>query len=137
MLASRTIESLMSKNVVTIESSATVRKAIQAMVEKDIGNVVVIERGRPVGILTERDVLKLSAEGKDVLTTRVSDVMSGRPLITVTPEINALEALLIMHRNKIRRLPVTTGAKLLGIVTENDLVHWVIEAAYAPSSPPF
>jgi len=127
----------MSKNVVTIESSATVRKAIQAMVEKDIGNVVVIERGRPVGILTERDVLKLSAEGKDVLTTRVSDVMSGRPLITVTPEINALEALLIMHRNKIRRLPVTTGAKLLGIVTENDLVHLVIEAAYAPSSPPF
>lgn len=137
MLASRTIGSLMSKNVVTIESSATVRKAIQAMVERDIGNVVVIERGKPVGTLTERDVMKLSAEGKDVLTTRVCDVMSGRPLITVTPEINALEALLIMHRNKIRRLPVTMGGKLLGIVTENDLVRLVIEAAYAPSSPPF
>ncbi len=137
MFASHTLESLMSKNVVTIESSATVRKAIQAMVEKDIGNVVVIERGKPVGILTERDVMKLSAQGKDVLTTRVCDVMSGRPLITVTPEINALEALLIMHRNKIRRLPVTQSGKLLGIITENDLVHWVIEAAYAPSSPPF
>jgi len=56
--------------------------------------------------------MKLSSEGKDVLTTRVSDVMSGRPLITVTPEINALEALLIMHRNKIRRFDlslITTG----------------------------
>src|SRR3990170_607681 len=101
MLASHTIEQLMTRNVVTIESSEPVRKAIQTMVEKDIGNVVVTKGGKPVGILTERDVMKLSAEGKDVLTTRVSDVMSGRPLITVTPEINALEALLIMHRNKI------------------------------------
>jgi CBS domain-containing protein len=137
MFASHTIEQLMTRNVVTLESSEPVRKAIREMVQKDIGNVVVVERGKPVGILTERDVMKLSAEGKDVLTTRVSDVMSGRPLITVTPEINALEALLIMHRNKIRRLPVTQSGKLLGIVTENDLVHWVIEAAYAPSSPPF
>ena len=137
MFASHTIEQLMTRNVVTLESSEPVRKAIREMVQKDIGNVVVVERGKPVGILTERDVMKLSAEGKDVLTTRVSDVMSGRPLITVTPEINALEALLIMHRNKIRRLPATQSGKLLGIVTENDLVHWVIEAAYAPSSPPF
>lgn len=126
----------MTKNVVTVESSESVRRAIQLMVKKDIGNVVVVQRSRPIGIFTERDIMKLSAQGREGLEAKIGAFMSSRPLISAAPDLNPLEALLIMHRNKIRRLPVVENGRLVGIVTEKDLVHWVINTTYAPSASP-
>ena len=130
------LNQIMTKKVVTVESSESVRRAIQVMVEKDIGNVVVVQRGRPIGIFTERDIMRMVAQGKDALEAKIDAVMSSRPLISAAPDLNPLEALLIMHRNKIRRLPVVENGRLVGIVTEKDLVHWVINMTYARSAPP-
>jgi len=130
------LSQVMTKNVVTVESTESVRRAIQIMVEKDIGNVVVVQRNRPIGIFTERDIMRMVAQGKDALEAKIDAVMSSRPLISAAPDLNPLEALLIMHRNKIRRLPVVENGRLVGIVTEKDLVHWVINMTYARSAPP-
>lgn len=129
------LSQVMTKKVVTVESCESVRRAIQIMVEKDIGNVVVVQKSRPIGIFTERDLMKLCAQGKDALEAKIGSVMSSRPLISAAPDPNPLEALLIMHRNKIRRLPVVENGRLVGIVTEKDLVHWVINMTCAPSAP--
>lgn len=136
MTDSDTLDQLMTKKVVTVESSDSVKKALQIMVEKDIGNVIVVEKGKPVGVLTERDTIRKCVQGKDILGTKVEDLMSS-PLTTAPPKMNAFEALETMRKNKIRRLPVVENGKLLGIVTEKDLIYWVIKVGYAPYPPPY
>lgn len=130
------LDQLMTKKVVTVETSDPVKKALQLMVEKDIGNVIVVEEGKTVGILTERDVMRKCVQGKDVLEAKVGSVMSS-PLITATPKMEAFEAMEKMRKNKIRRLPIVENGKLLGVVTERDLIYWVIKTGYAPFPPPY
>ncbi|MEM2357325.1 MAG: CBS domain-containing protein, partial [Candidatus Bathyarchaeia archaeon] len=110
-------------------------RALQIMAEKGIGSVIVIENGKPVGIITERDIAKKLVQDKSTLDKKVKDVMS-KPLITVSPDTGIFEALQIMRKNNIRRLPVVSAGKLEGIVTEKDLLYWVLKVAYAPYPPP-
>jgi CBS domain-containing protein len=133
---SDTIDQLMTKKVVTVETSDPMKKALQLMMERDIGNVIVTEKGKPVGILTERDAIRKCVQGKDILGANAGDLMSS-PLKTAPPKTKAFEALEIMHKNKIRRLPIVENGKLLGIVTEKDLIYWVIRIGYAPYPPPY
>jgi len=136
MTDSDTLDQLMAKKVVTVEVGDPVKKALQMMVDKDIGNVVVVEKGKPVGIVTERDTIRKCIQGKDILNGKVGDIMSS-PLITASPKMTGFEALETMRKNNIRRLPVVEDGKLLGIVTEKDLIYWVIKIGYAPYSPPY
>ncbi|MBS7658525.1 MAG: CBS domain-containing protein [Candidatus Bathyarchaeia archaeon] len=129
------VSQIMSKNVITVDSSEKVLRALQIMAEKGIGSVIVIENGKPVGIITERDIAKKLVQDKSTLDKKVKDVMS-KPLITVSPDTGIFEALQIMRKNNIRRLPVVSAGKLEGIVTEKDLLYWVLKVAYAPYPPP-
>lgn len=129
------VSQIMSKNVITVDASEKVLKALQVMAEKGIGSVVIVKNGKPVGILTERDVAKKLVVNKEILDKKVEDVMS-KPLITVSPDTGIFEALQIMRKNNIRRLPVVKNGKLEGIITEKDLLYWVLKIAYAPYPPP-
>lgn len=129
------VSQIMSKNVITVDASEKVLKALQVMAEKGIGSVVIVKNGKPVGILTERDVAKKLVVNKETLDKKVEDVMS-KPLITVSPDTGIFEALQIMRKNNIRRLPVVKNGKLEGIITEKDLLYWVLKVAYAPYPPP-
>lgn len=129
------VSEIMSKNVLTVEASSKVEDALRLMAEKGIGSVVITKGGRPVGILTERDIVKKILKERDILDRRVEEVMS-KPLIVVSPETGIFEALQTMRKNNIRRLPVVSGDKLEGIVTEKDLLFWVLKVAYAPYPPP-
>lgn len=126
---------IMSKPVLKAEASDKVVHVLELMAEKGVGSVVIVKDGSPVGILTERDIVKKIVKDRSTLDRKVEAVMS-RPLITVTPETGVFEALNLMRKNKIRRLPVVSDGKLEGIVTDKDLLYWVLRMAYTPYPAP-
>ncbi len=111
----------MSNPLITVDGEASAKDSIKLMVEKDIGALVVTEKNKPVGIVTERDVLKKCCIESSWWEFKVSEIMSS-PLVTVDTETSILAAEGIMADKKIRRLLVTEGEKIVGIVTQRDLV---------------
>ncbi len=120
------VREIMTSPVVTVMFSDPVIAAVDKMISHDIGAVVVISAGKPVGIITERDILKrVILEERDPRSTFCQDIMS-KPLITVRPDTPLSEALAIMRRNGIRRLPVVEKGELVGIVTEKDIIRKIL-----------
>ncbi|HXF36885.1 MAG TPA: CBS domain-containing protein [Actinomycetota bacterium] len=113
----------MTAVVVTVPPEGSLEGAIRQMVEHDIGCVVVAEGDRPVGILTERDVTRRLLEDPGLLSRSVGEVMS--PAVTVEPTMAVEDAFERMLARGVRRLVVTSGERLVGIVTERDLIRWV------------
>ena len=110
-------------DVVTITESQTVLDAARVLVDHNIGGLVVTEGERPTGILTERDILRLTARAPGELgSIRVGAVMT-RELITARPEDQLAETMDVMTENKIRHLPVMEGDRLTGIISIGDLVN--------------
>ena len=118
------VAELMSKPVVTVTPSDSILYAVSRMVENNVGCVIVIQ-GSVVGIITERDILKQTRAGIDFMQVPAREVMS-KPVVTATVNDDPLKALSIMAEKKIRRLPVLHERKLVGIVTERDLVRWIL-----------
>lgn len=132
-----TVGTIMTKNPVTIKPDVPVRKALQLMIKKDIGSLIVVKDGTPVGIVTERDVTRRSlrpAKARGVYDRPVTRLMN-RPLITVPPSAPVWQAFETMVTKRIRRLPVMESGRLVGIVTERDLFKWVIRVFYEPNIP--
>ena len=123
----------MSKPLITVDSEASCQDAIRVMAEKDIGAVVVTEKGKPVGIVTERDILKKVCPNVSCMKVKVREIMS-KPLITVDANTPIGEAVSIMVDRNIRRLLVTEGGKIVGIVTQKDLMKGTLDAFMAMAS---
>jgi CBS domain-containing protein len=118
----------MTKTVFTAEASLGLLESLQLMVDKGIGCVVVTKNGEPVGMLTERDVLKRIVQDRGVLANKLEEMMS-QPLTVVPPETPVLDALNLMKEKGIRRLPVVSQGKLEGIITiHSDLLYWFTRA---------
>ena len=118
-----TIKDVMVTDLVTVTADLNVKEAVKVMNDFEIGCLIVVEDGKAVGILTERDVLKRVVEkGKDPEKTLVKDVMS-KPLIVVNPEMGLEEAIETMFKNKIKKLPVVKDGKLVGLVTFTDIAR--------------
>lgn len=116
------VRDIMTKNVVTIESSKTVYDAAQLMAEKRLGALLVVIKGFPVGIITEKDIVHRVVAKRANVDARLSETMT-KTLITVEPETSIREAARVMAKNKIHRLPVLKGNKLMGIVAASDFVR--------------
>ncbi len=114
-----TVKDLMTKNVVTIDSDKTVVEAALLMSQHDIGDLVVMENNTPVGIVTERDLVRRVLAEQKSAGTKVSEVMTS-PLKVIDPEAPIKEAARRMVNKKIRRLPVIKDNKLVGILTAAD-----------------
>ena len=115
------VKEAMTEKVLTITSTATVAQAARVMAERGVGSIVIVKGKKPVGILTERDLLmKVVAEDTKPSTIRVSKVMSS-PVLTVKPDVEITDAARTMVKNKIRRLPVVEKGKLIGIITASDI----------------
>jgi CBS domain-containing protein len=118
------IEELMIKKVVTVKASEKVIDAVKLMNKHEIGCLVVVNDGKPVGILTERDMLKrVLAKSKDPRKIKVGQVMSV-PLMAVKPQCNIEDAAALMFKMEIKKLPVVKDGQLLGLVTLTDLVRF-------------
>ncbi len=134
-MAADKIGEVMSKPVRTVQPDEKLSAALAVMGKYDIGSVVVAEGQNPVGILTERDVVRQILKGSLVLQEPVKQVMS-KPVITATPDTSVQEAIELMLKNKIRQLPVIQGSNLVGIVTDKDLMRSVLRVSYEKLSRP-
>ena len=119
------VSDIMSSPVITVEGEANAKDAAILMTDRRIGSVIVTERGRPVGIVTERDLLeRVVSPCRDPCETRMKEIMTS-PLITVPGDANILEAMRKMREKDISRLVVMEGDRLLGIVSERDIIRAV------------
>jgi len=124
----------MIPRVRTIKSKQLLKDALREMVKWNIGSVVVVKGGKPVGIVTERDISRNVAKGARTLKNQVKSVMSS-PLIAVSPNEGIQSAMTIMLKNRVRRLPVIEKEKLVGILTERDILRWVLKLSHEPLIP--
>ena len=118
-----TVKEIMSSPPITVSLEESVIKAARIMAENKIGCVIVVnDDGKPVGIVTRRDLVeKVLAKAKDPLRTKVKDVMSS-PLVYVGPNTPILEAAKLMSRKDIRHLPVIDVNGLIGVVSDRDIL---------------
>jgi len=114
---------IMTQSPVTIRADATAKDAADLMRDREIGSLVVVETGKPMGIVTERDIVtKIAAPDKQPSRVLVRDIMTS-PVVVVHPHEEVAEAAKLMSQRKIRRLPVVQEGKLVGMITENDIIR--------------
>jgi len=117
------IEKPMIKSVITTSADAPVYDAVKLMNKNRIGCLVVVSSGEIVGILTERDLLERVLEKcRNPKETRVSEIMTKR-VIVGKPDMELSEATRLMFRNKVKKLPIREGNRLVGIVTLTDIAR--------------
>jgi len=117
------VKEVMSYPVISVLPTDPISEAVSKMINHEIGAVVVSSGGRPEGIITERDIIRrIIYEGKDPSKTRCGEIMS-KPLITVDPEASITKAIQIMKEKGIRRVVVTKENKVVGIVTEKEIIR--------------
>jgi CBS domain-containing protein len=113
-------------DVETVSPETTVLAAVHQMNRCKIGALLVTDRGRPIGIFTERDVLvRVVAAGLDPKTTPVNEVMTRGPVV-VRPEVTVSEAMLVITQRRCRHLPVIDYGELRGLISIGDLTSWVV-----------
>ena len=118
------VEDVMVDKVITIDANATVQEAVRIMNKHEIGCLIVVLNEKPVGIITERDMLKrVLAKSVDPEKVKVSDIMSA-PLIVGKPEMEIEDAVKLMFKTEIKKLPVIRSGKLVGLVTLTDLTRF-------------
>jgi CBS domain-containing protein len=119
------VEDVMVEKVVTTEEDTTVMQAVKIMNKLEIGCLIVVRKGKPAGILTERDLLRrVLAKSKDPKKTLVSEIMT-KPLVFGKPHMEVEEAVKLMFKMKIKKLPVVgKKGQLAGLITLTDLVRF-------------
>lgn len=119
------IENIMVGDVVTIRTERTVKEAVDLMNANEIGCLVVVDdEKKPVGIVTERDLLKrVLAKRIDPEKVKVKEIMS-KPIVTGTPHMDLEATARLMFKKKIKKLPVVEDGRLVGLVTLTDLLRF-------------
>jgi CBS domain-containing protein len=115
------VKEIMITNVATTTPDRTLAEAAMLMEERNIGSLAVLEKDRLVGIITERDFLKLAAKGYDSRTTKVSEGMT-KPVVKCDPMTTITEAFVLMKKYRVRHLPVVEKERLVGMISLSDLV---------------
>jgi len=128
------VSTIMSTKVATVKTTDKVAKALGVMVRQKIGSVVVVDKGKPVGILTERDISTRVAKSQNLKSMTLKKAMS-KPLITASPSMDIEDGVTEMVKKDIRRLPILEGDRLVGILTERDIMYWLVKVAYEPNIP--
>jgi len=122
------VRDVMTRQVIVIDPDRTIADAAKRMAAKRIGGLVVVEHGRPIGLLTDRDILwNVTAKGKNPSKVLVRDVMTS-PVATVSPLTTLRAAARVMLEQKTRWIVVTRLENVEGIVTASDLTQGFLEA---------
>ena len=121
------VRDVMNKSLITVEKDDTIRLAIKKMVHGEFGAVVVTENDKPIGILTERDILKSIANEMMEPENKIEIIMST-PLIAVNSSASIGEAAEVMLTNNIRRLMVKENAEYVGIISQRELQRFITDS---------
>ena len=114
------VREIMSKSVISVDSSVTATDAAKMMEDTDVGAIAVLENGSPVGIITDRDfAIKITAHSYPI-DTPIRRIMST--LISIDPDSDLWTASDLMSTRNVRKLPVIDDEKIIGIITSGDLV---------------
>ena len=116
------VRDVMSKDVRVVRPDTSVKEVVATMNKFDIGSIVVVQGDRPVGIITERDILRRLVEpclAPETLTAR--QIMTS-PVLTISETANIEETAKLMARKRVKRLPVINNGKLVGMITYTDIV---------------
>jgi CBS domain-containing protein len=117
------VEELMNKNVISVHPDMLVEEAVRIMNTNEIGCLIVVESEKPVGIMTERDLLKRVLEtGKPPQTIKVGEIMTT-PIIYGDPQMELEDAARLMFRKKVKKLPIMQDGKLVGLITLTDIAR--------------
>ncbi|MBX7212086.1 MAG: CBS domain-containing protein [Verrucomicrobiaceae bacterium] len=122
----RTLLNHKERHVWTIGPEATVYEAIHLMAGKNVGALPVLDEGKLVGIISERDYMsKVMLRGRSSRETHVREIMT-RDVASVGPDQGISECMSIVTERRVRHLPVIEDGRLIGIVSIGDLVKWII-----------
>ncbi len=118
------VKGVMVKDVITIDEKSTVKEAAEVMNKLEIGCLIAVRKGKAIGIITERDLLKrVVANARDAAKTKVKDIMSS-PLVVVEPNKDLEEAVRLMFQMKIKKLSVVDGKRLVGLISLTDIARF-------------
>ncbi|MDH5439528.1 MAG: CBS domain-containing protein [Candidatus Bathyarchaeota archaeon] len=113
----------MRKEIVTVDEEVSVAEASEMMRERGEGGAIILRKGTPVGMMTERDVTyKVTAEALDARRVKVAEIMET-PLIVIDPDADLVEAAKIMDEHKIRRLAVVRKGVIYGVLRAIDIAR--------------
>jgi CBS domain-containing protein len=119
----KNVRDAMTQSPRAMSTSDPVVDAARMMREDHVGSLPVVDNGQLVGMITDRDIaIRVVAEGAEVETTQVGSVYTPEP-VTIAPDADLDEALRLMARHQIRRLPVVEGSVLVGILTQADIAR--------------
>src|SRR4030043_2222162 len=119
------VRDVMSKDVKVVRSDTTVKEVVATMNKFNIGSIIVMQSDRPVGIITERDVLRRIIELSLAPETQTARHVMTSPITTINETASIEEAAKLMAKKKIKRLPVMNSGKIVGILTYTDIVFKV------------
>ena len=120
------VKQIMNNSVVSVDSSLTATDVAKMMEDADIGTVVVLEKGTPIGIVTDRDfAIKITAHSYPI-DTPVRRIMSS-PIISIDSNSNLWVASDLMSSRNVRKLPVIDDNQVVGIITSSDLVKHIAD----------
>jgi len=117
------VRDVMSKNLRVVRRDTSVQEIVATMNKFDISSVIVVQEERPVGIVTHKDIVSKVVQPRippDAL--KAIEVMST-PVVTINEDASIEEAAKLMSRKRVKKLPVVSGDKLVGIITSTDLVR--------------
>lgn len=120
----RTILATKGTHVVTVRPDQTIREAVRLLAQHNIGALVAVdEAGKPVGIISERDIVRAAAryEDRDIFAMRVEEIMT-KNVITGAPQDDLHSVAHTMTERRFRHLPIVEGGRLVGIVSIGDVV---------------
>jgi len=115
------VKDIMRREVIVAKPNVTLREASKVMSQFQIGSLIITEKKKILGIVTERNVLSAVAKGKNPELVTAEEIMA-KNVITIEPDKNIEEAVELMVKNRIKKLPVVRDNKLIGIVTASDII---------------
>jgi CBS domain-containing protein len=115
------VEDFMTKKVITIEATKTILEAAKTLTQQNVGSLVVVRGAKPVGIVTDRDIVTRAVVEEIPLDEEKVERVMSKPVITVKLDTPMLEAVELMEKHSVRRIPVVKGETIVGIVTSSDV----------------
>lgn len=117
------VKDIMTKPAIQIGHNKTVQQAAKEMAKHRVGSVIIVKKKNPIGIITETDLNKrIVAPAKDSRKIKVTDIMSS-PIVFSDPNEDVVSAVEKMEKHKIKRLPVISKGKIVGIITNTDIAR--------------